>query len=156
MLRLFHMISFQPWGEIMRLWGISSTAKFILICVLVSVVTKVAIKMWPYYVDEIIVALVCGVFLLAFIRFFVFKFLLKNPRAKIQRWVEKFRKISLKRRIVIWATCSWILAVLGFVYSFEPFGSYMRDDDWAVVWKIVFIPPIIGIFIHFTYDKLIK
>jgi hypothetical protein len=59
-------------------------------------------------------------------------------------------------RIGIVGSAFWALAVVLFVVLFEPYGSYMSDNEFWKVVKAIIFPPILGVAGYFAYCKFIK
>lgn len=83
------------------------------------------------------------------------------------RWneLEKVRFDGLTRslrsapyiyRALIAATAFWLFLVIAFVIAFEPYGSYMSQEDlWQVIKIILFFPAVAAVGL-ILYTKLIK
>ena len=116
------------------------------------VVITVTIKMFRYRPEETAMFLICVVALFALVGFV--KFLKNSPKDKINFLVAKFMGIRRIYRIVILSYLLWGISVLGVVYTFEPFGSYIHDSEWFKIFKICLIPPTIAIFGGLLFIKL--
>jgi len=69
---------------------------------------------------------------------------------------ERFRSFSLSVRVGIVGSAFWALAVILFVILFQPYGSYMSDNEFWKVIKAILFPPILGVVGYFAYTKMIK
>lgn len=61
---------------------------------------------------------------------------------------------SVHKRIIFFGSVIWIIAVLYFVFLFEPFGKYLSDENWLNTFKIMIYGPFIMIVGYFLYIKI--
>ena len=67
-----------------------------------------------------------------------------------------FNKKSLAFRALVVGSAFWVFVVLVFVYVFKPFGSYVSNEDWWQVTKIIVFPPLVAKVGYFLYAKLVQ
>jgi hypothetical protein len=69
---------------------------------------------------------------------------------------QGIKKLSKSWRLAIFGGVAWVLAVAVFVFLFEPYGSYMRDDDMMHMLSVMFMPTSLALGLYWIYDRLIR
>lgn len=61
---------------------------------------------------------------------------------------------SVNKRIIFFGSIIWIIAVLSFVFLFEPYGNNLSDENWLNTFKITIYGPFIMVVGYFLYIKI--
>lgn len=69
---------------------------------------------------------------------------------------KNIKKASLSLRVYMAGTGFWAIVVLTFIFTFEPYGSYVSNSEWWQIAKIIFFPPVVVSVGYFLYCKVIK
>jgi hypothetical protein len=70
--------------------------------------------------------------------------------------VERLKALPRDMRVAIFTAIAWGVCVPSYVFLFEPYGSYMRDDDTLHMFGVIFLPILIGLGLFFIYRKFVR
>ncbi len=70
--------------------------------------------------------------------------------------LSNVNKISFVSRVLIVGSIFWMLAALGFVFIFKPYGNYVSELEWWQVAKIIVLPIVVTVVGYFLYSKVIQ
>jgi hypothetical protein len=69
---------------------------------------------------------------------------------------SRFTASSQKSRMFLASSVSWWLVVLAYVFMVEPFGGYWASDEWSILLKWLFIPPVLLVAISAIFRFAMK
>ena len=69
---------------------------------------------------------------------------------------ERLKALPRDLRVAIFAAIAWGVCVPSYVFLFEPYGSYMRDDDTLHMLGVIFLPMLVGLGLFFIYQKFVR
>lgn len=69
---------------------------------------------------------------------------------------ERLSSLARDLRIALFLAIAWIVCVPSFVFLFQPYGRYMRDDDIAHMFGVMLLPVIIGFGLFAFYRKFVR
>mgnify|MGYP007079515434 CR=1 FL=1 len=70
--------------------------------------------------------------------------------------VERLKALPRDMRVAIFTAIAWGVCVPSYVFLFEPYGSYMRDDDTFHMLGVIFLPTLIGLGLFLIYRKFVR
>lgn len=69
---------------------------------------------------------------------------------------ERLKSLPREMRMAIFASIAWLVCVPSYVFLFEPYGRYMRDDDVTHMIGVMLVPVIIGFGLFMIYRKFVR
>lgn len=69
---------------------------------------------------------------------------------------ERLKSLPRDVRVALFAAVAWIVCVPSFVFLFQPYGRYMRDDDITHIFGVILLPVILGFGLFGLYRKFVK
>ena len=72
------------------------------------------------------------------------------------KFEEKRESLSVVNRALIAGTVFWGIAVLAFIFVFEPYGSRMNDREWKQALSVLIFPPAMAYVAYFIWVKFVK
>lgn len=69
---------------------------------------------------------------------------------------ERLRLFPRDVRIALFLAVAWVVCVPSFVYLFEPYGRYMRDDDLTHMIGVIMIPIAVGLGLFFLFRIFVR
>lgn len=66
------------------------------------------------------------------------------------------KQLSKRWRLALFCSAAWVLAVALFVFLFQPYGSYMRNDDMLHMLSVMFMPTVLALGLYWAYEKYIR
>lgn len=66
------------------------------------------------------------------------------------------RKLSKSWRLAIFGAAAWVLGVAVFVFLFQPYGRYMRDDDMLHMLSVMFMPTVLALGLYWVYERYVR
>jgi len=68
----------------------------------------------------------------------------------------RLRSLPRDIRAALFVAIAWIVCVPSFVFLFQPYGSYITDDDRAHMLGVILLPVAIGFGLFFIYRKFVQ
>ena len=68
----------------------------------------------------------------------------------------KLKDLPRAIRGAVLSAITWMVCSLSFVFLFQPYGGYMRDDDIAHMFGVILLPVAIGLGLFFLYRKFFE
>ncbi len=65
-------------------------------------------------------------------------------------------KLNFNNRVLLSIFIFWWLALFTFIFTFEPYGSYVDDDEIRVLTKITLVPPVFFSAAFLIFRKFLK
>lgn len=69
---------------------------------------------------------------------------------------KRLQKLPKAVRLALFLAVSWVACVPSYVFLFQPYGGYMRDDDMFHMFGVIVIPVIVGLGLFSIYRKFIR
>lgn len=66
------------------------------------------------------------------------------------------KELNFSTRICFASIILWVIGVPIFVFTLEPYGTYINSTETSQFLKLIFIPPIFFILILFVYRKIVR
>jgi hypothetical protein len=69
---------------------------------------------------------------------------------------DQFQKMSRAKKLAVASVLFWVFIVLTFVLIFEPYGTFMKSEDWRHAFKIIIFPPLVMFVGYFLLVKVVR